>query len=460
MIDATQIQNLQRYGILNKKMSRDFRLLIAATLIHIPLGVLIYNAGIFAILHPIGAFSVGLYWAMQKRVRLERVALAIAYIIGAEVLWRMAQVPVFWEFGKYGSATIAIVALVRRNHYTVPKLPLVYFAVLLPACVLTFIHLDLDKAQGTLSSNLSGPLLLLVCCWFFSYVKITSLQLRQLFFAIIVPLFSVACATLFYTVTIEDIQFTSESNFATSGGFGPNQVSSMLGLGAFTALICLIVFANSSKHKIYFMLAAVLFSAQSVLTFSRGGIYNAVGAILIVALLELRSPIEAAKRLAPVAALVILFLVLIFPILNDFTGGNLGERFEDTGTTQRGEIVESDLHIFLENPVLGVGVGAAYSNRERFLERKAMSHTEFSRLISEHGMFGLVAFLSLIAMIIINFRRQRSVLGRAVIAGATVWCVLFMLNAGMRMAAPSFMWGLTFVTIVNRNQKIRRSHSV
>lgn len=464
MINAKRLvyskpNRLEQVRAVQNRMSREFKLTLLLSLAHLPLGILIYKSGSLAILHPLGVFAVGLYWATQKHVRLDLVALAIAYLVGAEVLWRMAQVPVFWEFGKYGSATIAIVALARRNHYSIPKLPLVYFVALLPGCVLTLLQSDQEKARASLSSEMSGPLLLMVCCWFFSHLKMDLVQLRRLFFAIIIPLFSVAFATLFFTITNDDIQFTAESNAATSGGFGPNQVSSMLGLGAFAAIVCLIVFRNSIKYRVYLMLAAVFFSAQSVMTFSRGGMYNVVGAILIVALLEFRSPIEAAKRLFPVVLLVVVFLVLVFPILNNFTGGSLQERFEDTATAQRSEIADSDLQIFLDNPVLGVGVGAAYNYREAILGRKAMSHTEFSRLISEHGMFGIVGIIALIAIVIINVKRQRSVLGRAVVAGAAVWCFLFMLNAGMRMAAPSFMWGLTYITLVNRvkNQKLRRT---
>ena len=87
--------------------------------------------------------------------------------------------------------------------------------------------------------------------------------------------------------------------------------------------------------------------------------------------------------------------------------------------------------------------------RRRLYGYGAATHTEFSRLISEHGSFGLIALFSLIAMVIINFRRQRTTLGRALVVGVSVWCVLFMINAGMRLAAPSFLWGLTFITIVN-----------
>ena len=134
---------------------------------------------------------------------------------------------------------------------------------------------------------MSGPFLLLVSCWFFSFVSPTPLQLRRIFFAIVVPLLSVAFATLFYTVTADQIQFTGESNFATSGGFGPNQVSSLLGLGAFAALFCFIAFRNGARYKLYTLLAALFFAAQSVMTFSCGGMYNTAGAIVVVAILEL-----------------------------------------------------------------------------------------------------------------------------------------------------------------------------
>jgi hypothetical protein len=78
-----------------------------------------------------------------------------------------------------------------------------------------------------------------------------------------------------------------------------------------------------------------------------------------------------------------------------------------------------------------------------------MAHTEFSRLLSEHGAFGVVALLSLLAMTLVNLKRQPSNLGRAMVIGAAAWSVMFMLNAGMRLGAPSFIWGLTFVTIIS-----------
>lgn len=455
MIDARHLNTLERPIALAKGKSRELRLLLILAVIHVPLGVLIYGVGSLALLHPYGALAVGLYWAMQKHVKLERVAIAIAYIVGAEVLWRMAQVPVFWEFGKYGSGAIAIVALVRRNRFHIPKLPLFYFLMLLPACLLTLTEMDAASARGTLSSILSGPVLMFICCWFFSNLEVSVVQLRRMFLALIVPLISVASATLFYTVTLENIQFSGESNFATSGGFGPNQVSAALGLGALTALMCFVLFKNNTKYKFFFVAVSVLFAAQSIMTFSRGGMYNAAGAIIVVVLFQFRDPRSAVKRVGPLIVLAILFAVLVFPVLNNFTGGSLQERFEDTGTTHRIEIVQSDFEIFWENPILGVGVGLAYDTREKILDFKAMSHTEFTRLISEHGLFGVGALLCLVAMLVGNIRRQRSVVGQSAVAGAGIWCMLFMVNTGMRLAAPSFMLGLTFVTLVNRGFRVQ-----
>ncbi len=435
-----------------KRAARNFNTLVLLNLAHLPLGVMIYFGGSLSLLHPLGVFCIGLYWAVKPRYSLERVGLAIAYLVGAEVLWRMAQVPIFWEFGKYGSSVIAIVALMSRNHYKIPKLPLVYFLLLIPAAILTFLQRDLTSTQAILSTQMSGPFFLLIACWLFSHMDVTQPQLRRMLFALAMPLFSVATATLFFTVTRDDIQFTGESNFVTSGGFGPNQVSAMLGLGAFAALACLLLFQNSTRYRIYLILAAIFFATQSVLTFSRGGIYNAIGGILVIALIELQRPSVVFRRLLPIAGLVIVFLALVFPAMNRFTGGQLLERFEDTGTSSRTEIAESDVQIFWENPVFGAGVGAAYELREAYLDRKAMSHTEFSRLLSEHGLFGLFALILLAVMIFTCFKRQRTLMGRAFVLGAAAWCCLFMTNAGMRMAAPSFIWGMMFITINNRRR--------
>jgi O-antigen ligase len=143
-------------------------------------------------------------------------------------------------------------------------------------------------------------------------------------------------------------------------------------------------------------------------------------------------------------------LIVIFPYLNDFTGGALQERFEDKEVSGRSEIVKADASIFAENPILGVGVGDADEARGKYVNyRPAASHTEFSRMIAEHGIFGIFSIGALIFMVVFNFRRQETDFGRALVLGFAAWSALFMLNAGMRLAAPSIILGMIYLTVVN-----------
>lgn len=458
MIKASQAAQLRVkppvYSKLIYPNVQKFKLPLLLTILHIPLGLLLYRSSALALFHPLLTFFLGLYFAVRKHERLERVAYLAAYIVGSEVLWRMAQSPIPWEFGKYSVSIIMIVALIQRGYWNIPTPPLFYLGFLIPACLLTLMINNLADSRSQLSFNMSGPLLLFISCWFFSHLKINIPRLRRLLLMIVIPLVSVAVTALFYTFTIEDIEFGTESNIETSGGFGPNQVSSMLGLGVFVCLVSYLLFKNKFEDKIYLSLLTLLFATQSVLTFSRGGMYNAIGGILFVVFFQMTNPFQNLRRLLAVFGVGIIFVVLIFPSLNDFTDGALQARFEDTESTGRVDIVNADFQIFLENPLLGVGVGEAIPLRRDYVGKKVVSHTEFARVISEHGLFGIIALFVLALGSIYAVLHHKLSIGRALAVGAIVWSSLFMMNAGMRTAAPSFIWGLSFLTILT--PQIRR----
>src|SRR5687768_1190836 len=64
--------------------------------LHVPLGILMYNSSAIATVHPLVVFTLGMYWAVRTNVSLIRPAYVVAYLIGAEVLWRMTGAPVYW----------------------------------------------------------------------------------------------------------------------------------------------------------------------------------------------------------------------------------------------------------------------------------------------------------------------------------------------------------------------------
>lgn len=424
------------------------RLFILLALLHIPLGILLKNLSFLAVLHPLAVLAIGLYFALRKRAKLEQAAAVVMYLIGSEVLWRMVKSPVFWEYGKYASILILVVALVRKGYWKIPVFPLLYFLCLLPATFVTFASNNLAEAHNKVSFNMSGPLLLLVSCWFFLHLKVNAAQLKKVFAPVLLPLLSIAVYTLFNTVTTPEIKFGTESNFATSGSFGPNQVSSVLGLGVFVCLTLFVLFKNSFKETAFLSAVAILLAAQSVLTFSRGGMYNAIGAFVFVLLFQFRNLNQGIKKLLPILAVVVIFLVLIFPFLNDFTGGALENRFKDTNTTGRLDIIDADYHIFMQNPVFGAGVGEAYALRAKYYGKEVGAHTEFARVLSEHGIFGIFSIIFLLVTAVYNLRRHKSNTGKAFAVGLFVWSNLFMFNAGMRLAAPGLLIGMGFLTLL------------
>lgn len=414
--------------------------------VHVPLALLANESVEVATLHALATFAVGLWWALAGR-RPERVAYVCAYIVGAEVLWRMTEAQVFWEFGKYSVVAIMFVALFQSRRLGAPGLPILYFVLLLPSCILTITGLDLAEARDEISFNLSGPLALTVSVWYCSRLNLSRVQLRRLFLVLIGPVVGISTIALYSTATATAIRFGDNSNFVTSGGFGPNQVSAALGLGALLALLLIVDGATSRSGRLLLLGVMVVLATQSALTFSRGGLYMAGGAALIGTLFLAK---DARTRLTIVAIAVVLYLLaslLVVPFLDSFTEGALVRRLQDTRPTGRDLIALADLETWQENLILGVGPGLGKLQRAA-LFRAASAHIEFSRLVAEHGTLGFVALLVLCAMAVRGFRQAHTAHDRGVVASLLVWSFLYMATNDMRTVAPAFLVGLVSARIV------------
>ena len=73
-------------------------------------------------------------------------------------------------------------------------------------------------------------------------------QIKIIMVALLLPLISMAVYLVLYSPNLQDVVTGTESNFMTSGGFGPNQVATVLGLGvssslSFTSKISLVFFS-------------------------------------------------------------------------------------------------------------------------------------------------------------------------------------------------------------------------
>lgn len=413
---------------------------------HAALALVMRQVGQLATLHALAVFAAGMGVALFGR-RPMQVAYFAAYAAGAEVLWRMCDAQVPWEFGKYATVMLLVAALVRVPRLRLPALPLAYLALLLPSALLTLVNLSAEEARQQLSFNLSGPLALAACAVFFAHARLDRGQFQKLFLMLLAPTAGVASVALFGAVTAANLSFAGEANSATSGGFGPNQVSAALGLGALVAFWLLMSSRPDWRARSLAFGALVLFLAQAALTFSRGGLYAAGGAGALAALFLLRSRRARLTLLALALLLSAAAYFVVLPRLDALTGGALAERFQDTSLTGRDVLIQADLDIWLKNPVWGVGPGRS-ALMHLSLFRDSASHTEFSRMLAEHGALGLASMLLLFLMAARNVRRARGAWPRALAASLVGWSFLFMSAVAMRLVAPSFLIGLTFARLL------------
>jgi hypothetical protein len=166
----------------------------------------------------------------------------------------------------------------------------------------------------------------------------------------------------------------------------------------------------------------------------------------LVFLLKSRNSIVKVSFLT--AVLIVIGYFILLPYLDAFTKGALSARFQETDSTHRVDLIEDDLSAWSDNVALGVGIGESKLYHQASLGSDIASHTEFSRLLAEHGTLGLAAFVLIVVMGTLNLKRASTSFTRAIIAALICWSFLYMAVNAMRLVAPSFVFGLTFADMM------------
>ena len=418
-------------------LSGNAKILLMVAL-HVVLALLMRASSLLATLHALAVFALGA-WTVLREDDLKKLIPIAGYIIGAEVLWRMTDAGVFWEFGKYALVALFTLALLKKGKIQKAGLPILFFVVLTPSIILTVDALGFSgRAREFISFNLSGPLAVSACLVFFSQVKVSVAEIKNWVWPMVYPILGILTLAVYSTLTAESIYFGTESVFATSGGFGPNQVSAALGLGALMLILYALTEGRGGRGLA--LLFSLLLLTQSFLTFSRGGVYNfAIG--LAAALLHLlRKPNRFIRAVFIALVVVSIAGLFIIPRLESLTGGMLVQRFTDLDLASRESLVEADIKLFRQNPLLGVGPGMGYFMRPGV--RVASAHTEYSRLLSEHGTMGILSMLILAFLLLRSYVNAPDAVTRAWMVGLAAWPLVEMAHAAMRVAAIAFTLGM------------------
>jgi hypothetical protein len=413
---------------------------------HLLIGLVLRSSSQAGSVYRLAMFGVAGFVVLFAR-RAASAACALAYVSTAEVLWRISGVESIWEFGKYALLSLAVLALMRffRRKRRIGLL-VTYAALLLPAAYLT-LHTSypVESARSEIAFNLSGPIALAVCAIFFAQGTYGWHEIRKILWTTLAPITAVAAATLYATLTSGAIAFTNESNFTTSAGFGPNQVSTVLSFGA---LVCFFLAVREKRlaPRNLAIVLAIWFLTQDLLTFSRGGVYALAAGVILGSIYYVQDP---RRRIQAVVILAVGFVALtyaVLPRLESFTQNELQVRLKNTDSTGRFDFVRADLEVWARHPLLGVGPGMAkFARVETGVKEPVAAHTEFTRMLAEHGLPGMVALLCLLFLIMRCYRRARDSVGRAWVVALGGWWVVAMSTAAMRIAVIPLAFSLIMI---------------
>ncbi len=387
-----------------------------------------------------------------------------AYVVGIEVLFRMNAGGFGYEFGKYAVCLFLIFGiLVGVKKKKISYIFVVFILLMLPS-IFFVEYSSFEYERQMISFNLSGPICLGISAIYFYNRRLNPIQLRKVFLALLYPITAMSIFVYFRSGNLENVNFSTESNFVASGGFGPNQVSTIFGLGIL--IIAAAYFLNIRLFKIKYlnMILLMAFLIRGLATFSRGGMLAPMAAIIVCIIIMTLTDRRFQSRVNKIVyAFLVIFVVgfVGFNYVNDVSGGMLEMRFK--GESQfnkqksnmfsgREEIFDEDLEIFKDNVLTGVGPGLASDKREEISGNQAAAHIEYSRLLAEHGIFGAVAIFIIVLMPVRNFFQSKSTDEKILLILCVIFVFITLGHAAMRTAAPAFIYGFAFIKIIRNKE--------
>lgn len=398
---------------------------------------------------------------IKERDKFLWALIGASYFTGVEVFLRMTKANPFWETGKYAVILFSLIGitLVGFKRNAIPYV--IYFLLLVPGILIAYDQLAYDlNFRKSVLFNLSGPICLSVACVFVFGRTITLSDLLKVLDYMVYPIISTTVYVILYQPTGQEIFQSTASNAAASGGFSGNQVSTILGLGFFILLTRYFLPYKTKLLHWTMMFFMALMGYRALLTFSRGGVITAVVIGVVFIIVYFLKVTFKRKRILTVKLVILsLGIFLLWGYSEVQTGGMITNRYENKDslgrekediTTGRADLAESELNVFKTNPIFGIGVGRVSGVFEEELGVEGASHNEIMRTMSEHGVFGILALLTLIfAPIITKLQGRKNIYFWSFF----LFCFLTMGHSSMRVAAPAFIYALCLLNVDYETEK-------
>ena len=435
-----------------KSNQRTYLLILG---LHVLLAFLIYAVPFLSKIYGVLIPLLGTILLVNSKNKNNEVLLITSYVVGTEVFLRMTGGNAVHELAKYEVIFFFILGMLYSGVSKNAIIYLFFILLLLPGVYIgaNVLGYEVDVRKAILF-NILGEVTLFVSALYCFNRKVTLTQIEYIIKAIALPIVSIVIYLFLYTPSIRDVVTGTQSNFATSGGFGPNQVSTILGLGMFCFFTLLILFSKSKLVFLVHLALLLMTSFRGIVTFSRGGVLTAIAMIVVLIFVLYWFANTKAKSIIvilTISSLIIGGFVWTYSVLQ--TGGMIENRYANKDARGREkfdklggreEIANTELIMFLENPIWGIGVGKNKEYREQMTGIEAASHNEITRLLAEHGVFGILAFMILLFTPLIFYLNNRE---HIFLISFFVFWLLTINHAAMRIAAPAFIYALTLLKV-------------
>ncbi|MCE7055277.1 O-antigen ligase family protein [Algoriphagus sp. AGSA1] len=398
-------------------------------------------------------------------------AYSLVYFSAFELIGRMSSSSPFipYESSKYLMMFISLVGItLNLNRIKVSHVGFILLLLLIPSLLI-------DKSGLVKTSdivfNLFGVFNIAFAIIFLSVLKVNKWKFVPWIRLMAFPIIPVLIYVFLKTPDYSKLEFELSANFDTTGGFGSNQVSTVLGLGSFLFAVAFVLNYRITTKRLLDIAFFSAFTLQGFLTFSRGGMVGAgLGIITLIYFLMKLGPAQLKsmqisnpkKYILP----TIIGLVLFFIAGNIITGGNLALRYQGqtagtmTGkhevdfnkfTSARWLLFSEDMSVFFEYPIFGSG--GASSKYLRQMTKYEITHVELSRLIAEHGIFGIFIVLLFLYMFFKIRDSKADGINKAVQMSFFVLAIFTSFHAATRTFLSPLLVCLSMVTIVDSPPK-------
>ena len=435
-----------------KKEDLDYFNLI---LFHAVLGFLVYLFPFVAKIYGYAIFIVGIYYVVKTQNKHNEALVAAAYVVGSEVFLRMTGGNPLYEIAKYGVIVFIFMGMYYSGFSKGAAPYWIYLLLLVPSIVLTTFVLNFGtNMKNSIAFNISGPVCLGVASLYTFRRKIPLDQMNTIILSLGLPIVTCMVYLTFYTPNIRDVITSTQSNSAASGGFGPNQVATFLGLGMFIFFSRIILESRTKFMLVLNLLIAINISYRGMVTFSRGGMITGFLMILLLLFfLYYKSNYTGRVKLNYIIVFIAVAIVATWSYTSFQTGGLIDKRYanqdaagraKESQFTGREEIARNEIDMFLKNPIFGVGVGKGVELRYEETGIGVLSHDEITRMLAEHGSLGIVALLILFFTPL--FLYLESKFNMFLLCFLAFW-FLTINHAAMRTAAPAFVYSLSLLNV-------------